>query len=108
MKVEDIIDSLQDYCFINDDILLNEKKNLIDNYQIEFLDGYISILMNKIMTKPLFEVYLCIKSKNKIACPLLYKVQKNILDAKEYYNELKNLINNSDEKIIINRCKIRE
>ena len=57
--------------------------------------------------KDKYEVYISIKTKDKIACPLLYKSFSNVMDAKMYYNELKNLIDNNDEKFIINRCKTR-
>lgn len=107
MKIDSIIDELQDYCF-DDRESIKDKKDLFDNYQIEFFDGWIGLLLNQYLEKDKFEVYLSIKSKDKIACPLLYKSFNNIIDAKMYYNELKNLINNNNENFIINYCKIRD
>jgi len=107
MKVNEIIEELQNFCF-EDKESIKDRKDLFDNYQIEFLDGWIGLLFNKYLYKNKFEVYVSIKSKDKIACPLLYKSFENINESREYYNFLKNFINNSDEKNIINRCKIRE
>ena len=105
MKVNAIIDELQKYCF-NDEDIKKKKKDLFDNYQIEFLDGFIGILLNQYLDMNKFDVYVSIKSKDKIACPLLYKSFNNIMDAKMYYNDIKNLIDNNDENFIANRCKI--
>lgn len=105
MKLENIINELQEYCFIEkkED---NQDKDIFKNYQIEFLDGFIGIICNQYNNIDKYEVYLNIKNTSEIACPLLYKTFKNVLDANNYYEELKNLIDNNDEKYIINRCKI--
>ncbi len=105
MKLNAIIEELQDYCF-KDENIKKEKKELFDNYQIEFLDGFIGVLLNQYIDKNKFDVYISIKSKDKIVCPLLYKSFDNIMDAKIYYNDIKNLIDNNDENFIANRCKI--
>lgn len=107
MKIDTIIDDLQEYCF-EDKASIKDKKDLFDNYQVEFLDGWIGLLLNQYLYKEKYEVYICIKSKNKIACPLLYKEFNNIIDAKMYYNELKNLLDKNNENLIINRCKIKD
>lgn len=106
MKLNAIIDELQDYCFDNKETICNEKE-MFDNYQIEFLDGFIGIIVNQFTETGKYEVYLNIKNKNKIACPLLYKIFNNVDEAKNYYKELKKLIDNNNEKYIINRCKIK-
>ena len=105
MDLDTIINELQDYCFNNEE-LKKERKELFDNYQIEFLNGFIGVLLNQYIDENKFDVYVSIKSKDKIACPLLYKSFNNVMDAKTYYNDIKNLIDNNDEKFIINRCKI--
>ena len=104
MDLNTIIDDLQEYCY-EDEESIKLDKEMFDNYQIEFLDGFIGIIINQYKDSNKFEVYLSIKNKNKIACPLLYKEFNNVMDAKIYYKELKNLVDNSDEKNIINRCK---
>lgn len=105
MKVNDIINELLDYCF-NDHNTIEEDKDLFNNYQIEYLDGFIGIIMNQYKNIDGFEVYLNIKSTDKIACPLLYKQFKNVIEAKNYFDELKNLIDNNTEEYVANRCKI--
>lgn len=107
MKANDVIDELQEYCF-NDKETIKYKKDMFADYQTEFLDGWIEIIINQYIRDDSYEVYLNIKTKDKIACPLLYKRFNNVMDAKMYHNELKNLIENNDEKFIVNRCKIRD
>lgn len=106
MDINDVIADLMDYCY-SDDSKVKIERDLIDNYQEEFLNGFISILLNKYLKEDGFEVYLCIKSKRKIACPLLYKFFKDKKDAKKYYKSLKKIIFTFDEKNIINCCKTR-
>ena len=48
-------------------------KEIIDNYQSEFLDGYIGLVFNKYIDSDNYEVYIYIKTTNEIASPLLYK-----------------------------------
>lgn len=105
MDLDAIIDELQDYCFDDKETISNEKE-MFDNYQIEFLDGFIGIIVNHFTKTGKYEVYLNIKSKNKIVCPLLYKMFNNLIEAKSYYEKLKKLIDNNNEKNIINHCKI--
>lgn len=107
MDINSIIDDLMDYCY-KDDSSIKIEKDLIDNYQEEFLNGFISILLNKYLKEEGFEVYLCIKSKRKIACPLLYKFFKDEKEAKKYYKNLKKLILKFDNDTIIKRCKTRD
>lgn len=105
MKIENIISELQSYC-PSEETEYTQEKDMFKNYQIEFLDGYIGIICNQYKNTGRYEVYLNIKNVDEIACPLLYKTFNNVLDASNYYEELKNLIENNDEKYIINRCKI--
>lgn len=107
MNLDTIIDELQDYCYVNND-LITDNKDCINDYQIKFLDGFIEILFNKLNDKDLFEVYINIKSTNKIADSLLYKSFNNQEEAEKYFEELKFFINNNDEKNITNHCKIKE
>lgn len=105
MDIDELINELQEFCY-NDNKGINEEKDIFNNYQIEFLTGFIGIIMNEYKSINKYEVYLNIKSTDNIACPLLYKEFYNVIDAKNYFEELKNLVNNSDEKNIANRCKI--
>lgn len=105
MDINTVIHDLQEYYFNNESNNESEKE-IFDNYQVEFLDGFIGCIINKYNESELYEVYLYINSKEEIACPLLYKTFDNVIESKQYYEEIKNLINNNDEKYIINRCKI--
>lgn len=105
MKIENIIKELQNYCS-SEETECNQEKEMFKNYQIEFLNGFIGIICNQYKNIEKYEVYLNIKNTDEIACPLLYRSFNNVLDASNYYEELKNLIENNDEKYIINRCKI--
>lgn len=107
MNLDTIIDELQDYRYINND-LITDNKDCLNDYQVEFLDGFIEIILNKLIDKELFEVYINIKSTNKIADSLLYKSFSNQEEAKIYFEELKKFINNNDEKNIINHCKTKK
>lgn len=106
MNLADIIEELQEYCFEGTEGI-EDSKDMIDDYQEEFLDGFIEVITNKFLDYDKYEVYLNIKTADKIACPLLYKIFNNISDAKKYHEELKNSIINDSEKNIINRCKQR-
>ena len=46
MNLDIIIDELQEYCF-KDKESLKDRKDLFGNYQIEFLDGWIGLLINQ-------------------------------------------------------------
>ena len=107
MNLAEIIDDLQEYCY-EEKTSFEGSKEMIDDYQIEFLDGYIGIVVNQYIGKNKFEVYLHIKTIDKIACPLLYKTFYEEEEAKKYHEELKKFINDNNEKNIVNRCKIRE
>lgn len=107
MDINKVIDNLINYCYKNDSSI-NIEKDLIDNYQEEFLNGFISVLLNKYLKDEGFEVYLCIKSKQKIACPLLYKIFKDEKAARNYYKSLKKIILNFDADSVINYCKSRD
>lgn len=106
MNINNVIDELQKYCF-KDDKTIKKEKELLNNYQIEYLTGYIGILMNQYKDVNKFEVYLNIKSADKIACPLLYKQFDNEIESKSYFDELKELVENNNEEYIVNRCKIK-
>ena len=107
MDLNTIIDELQEYRYVNDDTISDEK-SCLDDYQIEFLNGFIEVMLDSCLDRKVFEVYVNIKNKDYIADSLMYKVFYNQYEAKNYFEDVKKFINNNNEKNIINRCKIRE
>ncbi len=107
MNLNTIIDELQEYRYINEDTISDEKCCL-DDYQIEFLTGYVEVIFDSCLDRNLFEVYVNIKNTDKIADSLMYKMFYNQEKAKKYFDEVKKFIDENDEKNIINRCKIRD
>lgn len=107
MNLNTIIDELQEYRYINKDTISDEKCCL-DDYQIEFLTGYVEVIFDSCLDRNLFEVYVNIKNTDKIADSLMYKMFYNQEEAKKYFDEVKKFINENDEKNILNRCKIRD
>jgi len=108
MNTSDIIKELKEYCYKVDKKSIDSNKEIFKNYEVEFLDGLIGTTCNSYNESNKYEVYLFIGNKSDIACPLLYKTFDNPVDSSNYFEELKNLIENNNEKKIINRCKIRE
>ena len=102
MKVDNIIEELKSFCTQNN----KEDKEVYNAIQKDFLDGQIGVIMNKSINTENMEVYLYIKSKDNIVCPLLLKKFMGVFDAKSYYDEIIDLIENNSEEYIINRCKI--
>ncbi len=100
MVIEDYIDELISCCSKSDKV----EKEILDTYQSHFLNGDIGLIFNKYIEKEKYEVYVYIKTKDKIASPLLYKtsIEKNELEL--YYSELLEFIKNDEPKNIINRC----
>lgn len=107
MNLNTIIDELQEYRYVNEDTISNEK-TCLDDYQIEFLDGFIEVMLDSCLDRKVFEVYVNIKNKDYIADSLMYKAFYKQDEAKKYFEEVKKFIDNNDEKNIINRCKIRD
>ena len=83
-------------------------KEIIDNYQSEFLDGYIGLVFNKYIDSDNYEVYIYIKTTNEIASPLLYKSSNDKNAMEVYYTKLLDFIKNNEPDIIINRCISRD
>ena len=106
MDLDTIIDELQKYKYINEETISDEK-SCINEYQIEFLDGFIEVILDKCLDRVLFEVYINIKNKDNIADSLLYKMFYKKEEAEIYFNELKKFIDSSSVEDIINGCKIR-
>ena len=107
MDINDVIEELQNYRIINEDTLADEK-TCLDDYQVEFFNGFIEVMFDMCLDRKIFEVYINIKSTDEIADSLRYKMFYNQEEAKNYFEELKKFINENDEKNIINYCKIRD
>ena len=106
MNLDTIIKELQKYSYINEDTIADEK-SCINDYQIEFLDGFIEVIFDTCLDRKLFEVYINIKNKDNIADSLLYKMFYTKEEAEMYFNELKKFIDSSSVENIIKGCKIR-
>lgn len=102
MKIDVVIEELKNFCTEN----TKGDKEIFNTIQKDFLDGQIGIMMNKNTNNADIEVYLYMKSKKNIVCPLLLKKFISDFDATNYYDEVVNLIENNSEEYIINRCKI--
>lgn len=103
MNIRKEIEELKKY---TSQVRKHNKSSIYKTEQHGFLDGYIGAILNEIDNSKSFEVYLYIKDKDIIACPLLFKQFKDIVSATEYYEEIIFLIENNDPDYIVNRCKI--
>lgn len=103
MVIEDYIDVLISCCGKSDKV----DKEIIDTYQSHFLNGDIGLIFNKYTEEEKYEVYIYIKTKDKIASPLLYITSTNKNELELYYSELLEFIKNDEPKNIINRCIIK-
>ena len=81
MNLDTIIDELQEYRYINEDTISDEK-SCLDDYQIEFLTGFVEVIFDSCLDRKLFEVYVNIKNTDKIADALMYKMFYNQDEAK--------------------------
>jgi hypothetical protein len=102
MKIANIILELEKFCNDNK----KEEKSIFKTKQKEFFDGYIGVMLNECINSNLYETYIYIKNNDSIACPLLLKKNKDVIEATNYYDELVNLIENNTPEYIIERCKI--
>ena len=103
MNIRNEIEELQKY---TSKVKKHNNSSIYKTVQHSFLDGYIGALLNDIDNSKSYEVYLYIKDKDIIACPLLFKQFNDIVSATEYYEEIIFLIENKEPEYIINRCKI--
>ncbi len=102
MNIENIVIDLNNYITpIEKDI----DKELYKTSQLELEDGNIGIILNKLLGANLYEGYLYIKKKDKIASPLMYKGKLNKDKADQYFEELNNMINNENINYIISKIK---
>lgn len=104
MVIEDYIEELINCCAKSDKV----DKEILDTYQSHFLNGDIGLMFNKYTEEEKYEVYIYIKTKDKIASPLLYKTSNVKNELELYYNELLDFIKKDEPKNIINRCIIKE
>ena len=100
MNINTLIEMLLDYC---KDSNKEEEKEILKSFQQEYLDGYAGSIINKIESK--YEIYLYIKNKDKIDCPLLYWKTDNEEKAINYYERLIEIIKSLDYNVLIGFCK---
>lgn len=76
-----------------------EKKEIIDEHNIELIDSIIKININYIFDKNKYEVFLCVVDNKYTKCisNLLNKMFDNKEEAYSYFNELKDI--NTLEKL---------
>lgn len=101
MNINLIIDELRNYSLGSN----MEEKKIIKTSQQTFMEGFIGVLLNECKESNNYEVYLYIKRKDLIACPLLLEKYNNVTDASNYYEKLLDFIQNNTPENIINRCK---
>ena len=89
----------------NDRLEFVDNLLIIDNYQLKINDGFVGVFNRKNQELNTYDVYLYIKSIEKIACPLCLRSFDDVQEAKKYYNSLKKSIEKNDIKKIIMLCK---
>ncbi len=104
MNIRKEIENLQQYTIKEEK---HEKVSIYKTVQHEFLGGYIGATLNAIDDSKSFEVYVYLKDKDIIACPLLLKKFNDIILATAYYEETVSLIENNESEYILDRLKIR-
>lgn len=103
MTVEAVFDCILSY---SKNINTNPERDLANIYNQEF-DGYsMGCVINKIVEKSIYEVYLyVVLGKEKIAPSLLQKEIESVVDANNYFEELKNIVNDGNLNNILELCK---
>ncbi len=80
-------------------------RELLLNDQVAFNNLLVGVILNKIVDKDTFEVYIYIKTTNKIASPFKYLVIKDEIMAKKEYIKNKKIIENSTFEEILKALK---
>ena len=83
----------------------NLDRELLLNDQINFDNIFVGVILNKIVEQDTFEVYIYIKTTNKIASPFKYFVIKDEIMAKKEYIKNKKIIENSTFEEILKALK---
>lgn len=76
-------------------------RELLLNNQINFNDVFVGIILNKIPEKKIYEIYIYIKTTEKIACPFKYSLIEDEKTAKNEYFKNKKIIETTDFENII-------
>ena len=100
MNIETLIELLMDYCKESDK---SENKEVFKSFQQEYLNGYAGSVINKLDNK--YEIYLYVKNKDKIVCPLLYWKTDSEDKANDYHEKLMEIIKSLDYNVLIGFCK---
>ena len=80
-------------------------RELLLNDQVAFNNLLVGVILNKIVEQDTFEVYIYVKTTNKIACPFKYLVIKDEIMAKKEYIKNKKIIENSTFEEILKALK---
>ena len=87
-------------------VLDNElDRELLLNDQVVFNNLLVGVILNKVTELNTFEIYIYIKTTNRIACPFKYLVIKDEIVAKKEYIKNKKIIENSTFEEILKALK---
>lgn len=81
------------------------ERELLLNDQVAFNNLLVGVILNKVTELNTYEVYIYIKTTNKIACPFKYLVIKDEIMAKKEYIKNKKIIENSTFEEILKALK---
>jgi hypothetical protein len=100
MDNDSIIEQLKGKTFKNtlDDSLDRE---LLLSSKVNLNDIFVGCVLNKVIEKNIYEVYVYIKTVNEIACPFNYYIFSSEIDAENEYFKNKNFIESTNLDDII-------
>lgn len=103
MTVEEVFDCILSY---SKKVNTNPERDLSNIYNQEF-DGYsVGCVINKIIEKSIYEVYLyVVLGKDKIASSLLQFEVEDVVEANNYFEKLKIVVNEGNLNNILELCK---
>lgn len=81
------------------------ERELLLNDQVAFNNFLVGVILNKVTKLNTFEVYIYVKTANRIASPFKYLVIKNEVMAKKEYIKNKKIIENSTFDEILKALK---
>jgi len=100
MNIDELIQKLSLY---KKDSNKEKEKEVVDSYQVDFLEGKAGSIINKISDR--YEIYMYLKNKNNIVSPLLLWKTDSEEKAIDYFKRLNSIIDSQDYNIIIGFCE---
>lgn len=102
MQVIDIMQQLKKYSY--NSFTKNDNKKIVDVFENDnrnYTIGAISYLLsdNK------YENYLYVINNNKVVSNLLYEINNTELESKNYFNDLKSIVQCGDLILLLDKCK---